>query len=118
MTAEPERRDNSSVILSAELLMILEPDFPFLAALLQYEARARLERLSASSSISSADLFDEQRKQTAGNRPGRRVGDEASPHRPSVCSAQDFSPFQDCWQPVFDAAGASQGAQLRTCLLM
>uniref|UniRef100_A0A8C3YMN7 ADP-ribosylation factor GTPase-activating protein 3 n=1 Tax=Catagonus wagneri TaxID=51154 RepID=A0A8C3YMN7_9CETA len=32
-----------------------------------YEARARLERLSASSSISSADLFDEQRKQTAGN---------------------------------------------------
>ncbi|XP_059968244.1 ADP-ribosylation factor GTPase-activating protein 3 isoform X2 [Mesoplodon densirostris] len=32
-----------------------------------YETRARLERLSASSSISSADLFDEQRKQTAGN---------------------------------------------------
>uniref|UniRef100_A0A8C2N8Q5 ADP-ribosylation factor GTPase-activating protein 3 n=1 Tax=Capra hircus TaxID=9925 RepID=A0A8C2N8Q5_CAPHI len=32
-----------------------------------YEARARLERLSASSSISSADLFDEQRKQTAGS---------------------------------------------------
>nr|XP_045008048.1 ADP-ribosylation factor GTPase-activating protein 3 isoform X4 [Jaculus jaculus] len=32
-----------------------------------FEARARLERLSASSSISSADLFDEQRKQTAGN---------------------------------------------------
>ncbi|KAF5929584.1 hypothetical protein HPG69_006306 [Diceros bicornis minor] len=32
-----------------------------------YEARARLDRLSASSSISSADLFDEQRKQTAGN---------------------------------------------------
>uniref|UniRef100_A0A8C6R3R3 ADP-ribosylation factor GTPase-activating protein 3 n=1 Tax=Nannospalax galili TaxID=1026970 RepID=A0A8C6R3R3_NANGA len=32
-----------------------------------FETRARLERLSASSSISSADLFDEQRKQTAGN---------------------------------------------------
>uniref|UniRef100_A0A8C7BSH8 ADP-ribosylation factor GTPase-activating protein 3 n=1 Tax=Neovison vison TaxID=452646 RepID=A0A8C7BSH8_NEOVI len=32
-----------------------------------YETRARLERLSASSSISSADLFDEQRKQPAGN---------------------------------------------------
>ncbi|KAM4882973.1 ADP-ribosylation factor GTPase-activating protein 3 isoform 1-T1 [Thomomys bottae] len=33
-----------------------------------YETRARLERLSASSSISSADLFeDEQRKQAAGN---------------------------------------------------
>ncbi|XP_073940715.1 ADP-ribosylation factor GTPase-activating protein 3 isoform X2 [Castor canadensis] len=31
-----------------------------------YETRARLERLSASSSISSADLFDEQRKQTTG----------------------------------------------------
>uniref|UniRef100_A0A667FJU7 ADP-ribosylation factor GTPase-activating protein 3 n=1 Tax=Lynx canadensis TaxID=61383 RepID=A0A667FJU7_LYNCA len=31
------------------------------------ETRARLERLSASSSISSADLFDEQRKQTAGS---------------------------------------------------
>ena len=34
VTAEPQRRDSSSVILSAELLMILEPDFPFLAALL------------------------------------------------------------------------------------
>ncbi|XP_053442260.1 ADP-ribosylation factor GTPase-activating protein 3 isoform X2 [Nycticebus coucang] len=32
-----------------------------------YETRARLERLSASSSISSADLFDEQRKQPAGS---------------------------------------------------
>ncbi|XP_059537415.1 ADP-ribosylation factor GTPase-activating protein 3 isoform X2 [Myotis daubentonii] len=32
-----------------------------------FETRARLERLSGSSSISSADLFDEQRKQTAGN---------------------------------------------------
>ncbi|XP_069855805.1 ADP-ribosylation factor GTPase-activating protein 3 [Dipodomys merriami] len=33
-----------------------------------YETRARLERLSASSSISSADLFeDEQRKQATGN---------------------------------------------------
>ncbi|XP_034804227.1 ADP-ribosylation factor GTPase-activating protein 3 isoform X3 [Pan paniscus] len=32
-----------------------------------YETRARLERLSASSSISSADLFEEQRKQPAGN---------------------------------------------------
>ncbi|XP_023558330.1 ADP-ribosylation factor GTPase-activating protein 3 isoform X1 [Octodon degus] len=32
-----------------------------------YEARARLERLSASSAISSADLFEEQRKQPAGN---------------------------------------------------
>ncbi|VTJ70397.1 Hypothetical predicted protein [Marmota monax] len=32
-----------------------------------YESRARLERLAASSSISSADLFEEQRKQTAGN---------------------------------------------------
>uniref|UniRef100_A0A674KG48 ADP-ribosylation factor GTPase-activating protein 3 n=1 Tax=Terrapene triunguis TaxID=2587831 RepID=A0A674KG48_9SAUR len=32
-----------------------------------YEARARLERLSASSSISSADLFEEQKKQPAGN---------------------------------------------------
>ncbi|XP_021570892.1 ADP-ribosylation factor GTPase-activating protein 3 isoform X2 [Carlito syrichta] len=32
-----------------------------------YETRARLERLSANSSISSADLFDDQRKQTAGN---------------------------------------------------
>uniref|UniRef100_G3TYE8 ADP-ribosylation factor GTPase-activating protein 3 n=1 Tax=Loxodonta africana TaxID=9785 RepID=G3TYE8_LOXAF len=32
-----------------------------------YETRARLERLSASSSISSADLFEEQRKQPSGN---------------------------------------------------
>ncbi|XP_014444164.1 ADP-ribosylation factor GTPase-activating protein 3 [Tupaia chinensis] len=32
-----------------------------------YETRARLEGLSASSSISSADLFDEQRKPAAGN---------------------------------------------------
>ncbi|XP_025254819.1 ADP-ribosylation factor GTPase-activating protein 3 isoform X4 [Theropithecus gelada] len=32
-----------------------------------YETRARLERLSASSSISSADLFEEQRKQASGN---------------------------------------------------
>uniref|UniRef100_A0A8C8U3Q5 ADP-ribosylation factor GTPase-activating protein 3 n=1 Tax=Peromyscus maniculatus bairdii TaxID=230844 RepID=A0A8C8U3Q5_PERMB len=32
-----------------------------------FETRARLERLSTSSSISSADLFDEQRKQAAGN---------------------------------------------------
>lgn len=32
-----------------------------------YETRARLERLSASTSISSADLFDEQRKQAAGS---------------------------------------------------
>ncbi|XP_028934606.1 ADP-ribosylation factor GTPase-activating protein 3 isoform X1 [Ornithorhynchus anatinus] len=32
-----------------------------------YETRARLERLSASSSISSADLFDDQRKHQAGN---------------------------------------------------
>ncbi|CAO2601427.1 ADP-ribosylation factor GTPase-activating protein 3, partial [Lemmus lemmus] len=32
-----------------------------------FETRARLERLSTSSSISSADLFDEQRKQPAGN---------------------------------------------------
>lgn len=32
-----------------------------------YETRARLERLAGSSSISSADLFDEQRKQTEGN---------------------------------------------------
>uniref|UniRef100_A0A2K5RI35 ADP-ribosylation factor GTPase-activating protein 3 n=1 Tax=Cebus imitator TaxID=2715852 RepID=A0A2K5RI35_CEBIM len=32
-----------------------------------YETRARLERLSASTSISSADLFEEQRKQAAGN---------------------------------------------------
>ncbi|XP_007939982.1 ADP-ribosylation factor GTPase-activating protein 3 [Orycteropus afer afer] len=32
-----------------------------------FETRARLERLSASSSISSADLFEEQRKQTPGN---------------------------------------------------
>ncbi|XP_067415414.1 ADP-ribosylation factor GTPase-activating protein 3 isoform X2 [Emydura macquarii macquarii] len=32
-----------------------------------YEARARLERLSASSSISSADLFEEQKKQPAGS---------------------------------------------------
>ncbi|XP_077025191.1 ADP-ribosylation factor GTPase-activating protein 3 isoform X1 [Tamandua tetradactyla] len=32
-----------------------------------YETRARLERLSASSSISSADLFDEQRKEASGN---------------------------------------------------
>lgn len=32
-----------------------------------YETRARLERLSASSAISSADLFEEQRKQPAGN---------------------------------------------------
>ncbi|XP_043822829.1 ADP-ribosylation factor GTPase-activating protein 3 isoform X2 [Dromiciops gliroides] len=32
-----------------------------------YETRARLERLSGSSSISSADLFDEQRKQSSGN---------------------------------------------------
>ncbi|XP_035875599.1 ADP-ribosylation factor GTPase-activating protein 3 isoform X2 [Phyllostomus discolor] len=33
----------------------------------EYEARARLERLSGSSAISSADLFDEQRKQAAGS---------------------------------------------------
>lgn len=32
-----------------------------------YETRARLERLSGSSSISSADLFDDQRKQPSGN---------------------------------------------------
>ncbi|KAM6214928.1 ADP-ribosylation factor GTPase-activating protein 3 [Rhynchocyon petersi] len=32
-----------------------------------YETRARLERLSASSSISSADLFEEQRKQPTGS---------------------------------------------------
>ncbi|KAM9230077.1 ADP-ribosylation factor GTPase-activating protein 3 isoform 2-T2 [Dugong dugon] len=32
-----------------------------------FETRARLERLSASSSISSADLFEEQRKQPSGN---------------------------------------------------
>ncbi|XP_037701605.1 ADP-ribosylation factor GTPase-activating protein 3 [Choloepus didactylus] len=32
-----------------------------------YETRARLERLSASSAISSADLFDEQRKQASGS---------------------------------------------------
>uniref|UniRef100_A0A8D0L7H0 ADP-ribosylation factor GTPase-activating protein 3 n=1 Tax=Sphenodon punctatus TaxID=8508 RepID=A0A8D0L7H0_SPHPU len=32
-----------------------------------YEARARLEKLSASSSISSADLFEEQKKQPAGS---------------------------------------------------
>ncbi|XP_008578224.1 PREDICTED: ADP-ribosylation factor GTPase-activating protein 3 [Galeopterus variegatus] len=32
-----------------------------------YETRSRLERLSASSSISSADLFDEEHKQTPGN---------------------------------------------------
>ncbi|XP_010022875.1 PREDICTED: ADP-ribosylation factor GTPase-activating protein 3 [Nestor notabilis] len=32
-----------------------------------YEARARLERLSGSSSISSADLFDDQKKQPTGN---------------------------------------------------
>ncbi|XP_066866429.1 ADP-ribosylation factor GTPase-activating protein 3 isoform X2 [Kogia breviceps] len=32
-----------------------------------FETRARLERLSASASISSADLFDEQRKPAAGN---------------------------------------------------
>uniref|UniRef100_A0A8C5UAB8 ADP-ribosylation factor GTPase-activating protein 3 n=1 Tax=Malurus cyaneus samueli TaxID=2593467 RepID=A0A8C5UAB8_9PASS len=32
-----------------------------------YEARARLERLSGSTSISSADLFEEQRKQAAGS---------------------------------------------------
>nr|KAF6451621.1 ADP ribosylation factor GTPase activating protein 3 [Molossus molossus] len=32
-----------------------------------HETRARLERLSGSSSISSADLFDEQRKPTEGN---------------------------------------------------
>lgn len=34
--------------------------------LFQYEARARLERLSGSTSISSADLFEDQRKQSAG----------------------------------------------------
>ncbi|XP_054438457.1 ADP-ribosylation factor GTPase-activating protein 3 [Pteronotus mesoamericanus] len=33
----------------------------------EYETRARLERLAGSSAISSADLFDEQRKQTAGS---------------------------------------------------
>ncbi|XP_053517864.1 ADP-ribosylation factor GTPase-activating protein 3 isoform X1 [Artibeus jamaicensis] len=33
----------------------------------EYEARARLERLSGSSAIGSADLFDEQRKQAAGS---------------------------------------------------
>ncbi|NWH59280.1 ARFG3 protein, partial [Geococcyx californianus] len=32
-----------------------------------YEARARLERLSGSSSISSADLFEDQKKQSAGS---------------------------------------------------
>ncbi|KAL8220775.1 UNVERIFIED_CONTAM: ADP-ribosylation factor GTPase-activating protein 3 [Gekko kuhli] len=33
----------------------------------EYEARARLERLSGSSAISSADLFEEQKKQPSGN---------------------------------------------------
>uniref|UniRef100_A0A8B9GYQ5 ADP-ribosylation factor GTPase-activating protein 3 n=1 Tax=Astyanax mexicanus TaxID=7994 RepID=A0A8B9GYQ5_ASTMX len=33
----------------------------------EYEARTRLERFSGSSAISSADLFDEQKKQTAGS---------------------------------------------------
>lgn len=32
-----------------------------------YETRARLERLSSSTAISSADLFEEQRKQATGN---------------------------------------------------
>lgn len=32
-----------------------------------YEARARLERLSGSSSISSADLFEDQKKQPTGS---------------------------------------------------
>ncbi|XP_069484328.1 ADP-ribosylation factor GTPase-activating protein 3 isoform X2 [Ambystoma mexicanum] len=33
----------------------------------EYEARSRLERFSASSSISSADLFEDQKKQATGN---------------------------------------------------
>ncbi|XP_077400818.1 ADP-ribosylation factor GTPase-activating protein 3 [Vanacampus margaritifer] len=33
----------------------------------EYEARSRLDRLAGSSSISSADLFDDQKKQTAGS---------------------------------------------------
>ncbi|XP_015278461.1 PREDICTED: ADP-ribosylation factor GTPase-activating protein 3 isoform X1 [Gekko japonicus] len=33
----------------------------------EYEARARLERFSGSSAISSADLFEEQKKQPSGN---------------------------------------------------
>ncbi|XP_072529320.1 ADP-ribosylation factor GTPase-activating protein 3 isoform X2 [Salminus brasiliensis] len=33
----------------------------------EYEARTRLERFSGSSAISSADLFDEQKKQTTGS---------------------------------------------------
>ncbi|XP_078530019.1 ADP-ribosylation factor GTPase-activating protein 3 isoform X2 [Lissotriton helveticus] len=33
----------------------------------EYEARSRLERFSASSSISSADLFEDQKKQPTGN---------------------------------------------------
>ncbi|XP_029455962.1 ADP-ribosylation factor GTPase-activating protein 3 isoform X1 [Rhinatrema bivittatum] len=33
----------------------------------EYEARSRLERFSGSSSISSADLFDDQKKQPTGN---------------------------------------------------
>lgn len=38
----------------------------FFSILFQYEARARLERLFGSSSISSADLFEDQKKQPAG----------------------------------------------------
>lgn len=108
VTAGAQRRDSSSVFLSAELLMILEPDFPFLAALLRTKPGLGWRGFRQDSSMSSADLFDEQRKQTAGNRLGQAGGRRASPHRPSVFSAQDFSPFQDCW-PVFDAARASKG---------
>uniref|UniRef100_A0ABI7Y6S8 ADP-ribosylation factor GTPase-activating protein 3 n=1 Tax=Felis catus TaxID=9685 RepID=A0ABI7Y6S8_FELCA len=44
-----------------------------------YETRARLERLSASSSISSADLFDEQRKQPAGYRKDQMKNTQKHP---------------------------------------
>lgn len=33
-------------------------------SVVQYEAKTRLERFSASASISSADLFDDPKKQT------------------------------------------------------
>uniref|UniRef100_H0X124 ADP-ribosylation factor GTPase-activating protein 3 n=1 Tax=Otolemur garnettii TaxID=30611 RepID=H0X124_OTOGA len=50
-----------------------------------YEARARLERLSASSSISSADLFEEQRKQPAGSAgPGNYGLSSVLPSAPDM----------------------------------
>lgn len=69
---EVENQGNKPTPIS--LQQFLESDSASISA--QFETRARLERLSTSSSISSADLFDEQRKQTAGEA---HQGSRASP---------------------------------------